>query len=303
MYRRYTLDEVKRKIVDALQSVGGTGLSGIELADKTGINRMTITKYLDVMHARGLVEKKKIGAVNVWFLESGVGDIEFPVNYIQVQQKLISAVLASKEEQAQRILLSVLNSNIDQVRVLTDIILPAVNTISELYARGKVDKTERTFLLNLLAELIDLVKFNAQPSEQKMNAQVLIVAASEDKVHLAKSTAVAFQILGWNSLYVGDVEEQIDPFFDIDFQRYISRVWGNKRGIMIICIFSSGEAPLRFLSSTAKAMKGRLKGELRIACSTTQELIIVAEENSDYIIKDLLSLVEWAAREYSIVIS
>ena len=303
MYRRYTLDEVKRKIVDALQSAGGTGLSGIELADKTGINRMTITKYLDVMHARGLVEKKKIGAVNVWFLESGVGDIEFPVNYIQVQQKLISAVLAGKEEQAQRILLSVLNSNIDQVRVLTDIILPAVNTISELYARGKVDKTERTFLLNLLAELIDLVKFNAQPSEQKMNAQVLIVAGSEDRVHLAKSTAVTFQILGWDSLYVGNVEGQIDPFFDIDFQRYISRVWSNKRGIMIICIFSSSEGPLRFLSSTAKAMKGRLKGELRVACSTIQELVIVAEENSDYIIKDLLSLVEWAEREYSVVLS
>ena len=303
MYRRYTLDEVKRKIVDALQSAGGTGLSGIELADKTGINRMTITKYLDVMHARGLVEKKKIGAVNVWFLESGVGDIEFPVNYIQVQQKLISAVLAGKEEQAQRILLSILNSNIDQVRVLTDIILPAVNTISELYARGKVDKTERTFLLNLLVELIDVVKFNAQPSEQKMNGHVLIVAGSEDRVHLAKSTAVTFQILGWDSLDIGNVEGQIDPFFDIDFQRYISRVWSNKRGIMIICIFSSSEGPLRFLSSTAKAMKGRLKGELRVACSTIQELVIVAEENSDYIIKDLLSLVEWAEREYSVVLS
>jgi hypothetical protein len=182
-------------------------------------------------------------------------------------------------------------------------VLPAVNTISELYARGKVDKTERTFLLNLMTELIDLMKFNARPSEQKMYAQVLVIAGSEDRVHLAKSAAVAFQMLGWNSLYIGNVEEQIDPFFDIDFQRYISRVWGNKRGIMIICIFSSGEGPLRFLSSTAKAMKGRLKGELRIACSTTQKLHAVAEENSDYIIKDLLSLVEWAEREYSIISS
>ncbi len=303
VYRRYTLDEVKRKIVDALQSAGGTGLSGIELADKTGINRMTITKYLDVMHAIGLVEKKKIGTVNVWFLESGVGDIEFPVNYIQVQQKLISAVLAGEEEQARRILLSVLNSNVDQVRILSDTILPTVNTISELYARGKVDKTERTFLLNLMSELIDLIKFNIRPLEQKTNANVMIVVGSEDRVHLGKSAAVAFQIQGWNSFYVGNVEDQIDPFFDIDFQRYISRMWSNKRGIMIICIFSSSEGPLRFLSSTAKAMKGRLKGELRIACSTTQELHAIADENSDYTIKDLLSLIQWAEREYGIIVS
>jgi hypothetical protein len=71
---------------------------------------------------------------------------------------------------------------------------------------------------------------------------------------------------------------------------------------MVICIFSSSEGSLRFLSSTAKAMKGRLKGELRIASSTTQELQPVAEENSDYVPKDLLPLTEWAEREYNTVV-
>jgi methanogenic corrinoid protein MtbC1 len=297
VYRRYTLDEVKRKIIDVLQG-SGTGLSGIELADKTGINRMTITKYLDVMHAMGLVKKKKTGNVNVWFLESGVADIEFPINYVQVQQKLIGAILAGGEEQARTILLSVLNSNVDQVRVLTDVIMPAANTVGELYSRGRLDKTERAFLLNLIMELIDLVKFNSRPAEQKANANVLIVAGSSDRVHAAKSAAVAFSALGWDSIYIGDVEEQIDPFFDIDFQRYVARVWGNKRGTMLICIFSSGEGALRFLSSTAKAMKGRLKGELRIATLATPELQAAAEENSDYVAKDLLSLVEWAERQH-----
>ena len=300
MYRRYTLDEVKRKIADVLQGAG-TGLSGIELADRTGINRMTITKYLDVMHAMGLVKKKKTGNVNVWFLETGVADIEFPVNYIQVQQKLINAILAGEEEQARRILLTVLNSDIDQVRVLTDVIMPAVNTVGELYSRGRLDKTERAFLLNLMMELVDLVKFNVRPSEQKANAHVLVVAGSDDKVHVAKSAAVAFSALGWGSIYIGDVEEQIDPFFDIDFQRYISRVWGGKRGLMLVCIFSSGEGSLRFLSSTAKAMKGRLRGELRIAVLATPELQAAAEENSDHVAKDLLPLVEWAEREYKVV--
>jgi methanogenic corrinoid protein MtbC1 len=277
------------------------GLSGIELADRTGINRMTITKYLDVMHAMGLVKKKKTGNVNVWFLETGVADIEFPVNYLQVQQKLIGAMLAGEEEQARRILLSVLNSDVDQVRLLAEVVLPAVNTVGELYSRGRLDKTERTFLLSLTMELIDLVKFNIRPTEQKANAHALVVAGSDDKIHLAKSAAVAFSALGWDSLYIGNVEQQIDPFFDIDFQRYISRVWGGKRGLMIVCIFSSGEGSLRFLSSTAKAMKGRLRGELRIAALATPELQAAAEENSDHVAKDLLSLVEWAERQYNIV--
>src|SRR5919204_2184194 len=203
MYRRYTFDEIKRKTIDILHGAGGTGLSGIELADRMGVNRMTMTKYLDVMHAIGLLKKKKIGNVNVWFVEIGVGDIEFPVNYIQVQQNLINAVLAGYEDQARRILINVLNSNIDQVRVMTDVIMPAVNTIGELYSRGRLNKTERTFLLSLMLELIDLIKFNAQPLETKTNAHVLVVAGSEDRVHLAKSAAVAFQMRGWDSLYIG----------------------------------------------------------------------------------------------------
>jgi methanogenic corrinoid protein MtbC1 len=303
MYRRYTLDEIKRRIIDVLQSAGGTGLSGVELADRIGINRMTITKYLDVMHAMGLLKKKKIGNVNIWFVQIGVGDIEFPINYVQVQQKLISSILAGDEEIARRILLSVMNSNVDQVKVMTDVIVPAVNTISELYSRGKLNKTERTFLSSLMMELIDLVKFNVRPGEQKSNAHVICVAGSEDRSHMAKSAAVALLARGWDSSYIGDVGEQIDPFFDIDFQRYLLRLWSNKHGLMLVCIFSSGEGSLRFLSSTAKQMKGRVRGELRITTVTTPQLRPVAEESSDYVAEDLLALVEWAEREFNYRIS
>ena len=303
MYRRYTLDEIKRRIIDVLQSAGGTGLSGVELADRIGINRMTITKYLDVMHAMGLLKKKKIGNVNIWFVQIGVGDIEFPINYVQVQQKLINSILAGDEDIARRILLSVMNSNVDQVKVMTDVIVPAVNTISELYSRGKLNKTERTFLLSLMMELIDLVKFNVRPGEQKSNAHVICVAGSEDRSHMAKSAAVALLARGWDSSYIGDVGEQIDPFFDIDFQRYLLRLWNNKHGLMLVCIFSSGEGSLRFLSSTAKQMKGRVRGELRITTVTTPQLRPVAEESSDYVAEDLLALVEWAEREFNYRIS
>ena len=299
MYRRYTLDEIKRKIIDVLQSAGGTGLSGVEVADKIGINRMTVTKYLDVMYAMGLLKKKKIGNVNIWFAQIGVADIEFPINYIQVQQKLISSILAGDEDHARRILLSVMNSNVDQVRVLADVILPAVNTIGELYSRGRLNKTERVFLLNLMMELIDLIKFNVRPAEQKAHAQVVCVAGTEDRIHIAKSAAVALLARGWDSSYIGDVGDQIDPFFDIDFQRYLLRTWGSKHGLMLVCIFSSGEGSLRFLSSTAKQMKAKIKGELRVGALTTQELHPVAQESSDYVAKDLLALVEWAEREFN----
>src|SRR5919197_1188141 len=137
MYRRYTLDEVKRKIVYVLQD-NNTGLSGVELAHKTGINRMTITKYLNILSAIGLIKKKKTGSVNVWFLETGVIDLEFPANFIEVQQKFLDAVLQGDENQSLRILVSIINSNSDQVKIFTDVVLTTVNTLKELYDRGRM---------------------------------------------------------------------------------------------------------------------------------------------------------------------
>ena len=158
----------------------------------------------------------------------------------------------------------------------------------------------RSFLQTVMIELVNITKFNVRAVEQKSNANALFVAGSEDRVLQAKSAAVAFKIQGWNATYVGNVEEEIDPFFDIDFQRYVSRVWSAKRGLMVICIFSSGEGSLRFLSSASRSLKGRLKGELKIAISATPELQQAAEEGYDYSAKDLLSLVEWAERQYNI---
>jgi hypothetical protein len=134
-----------------------------------------------------------------------------------------------------------------------------------------------------------------------MNAHVLCVAGTGDRANIAKSAAVAFQILGWDSQYVGDIEQDIDPFFDIDFQRYISRIWGNRLGMLVVCIFSSEEGPLKFLTSTARTMRGRLKGELRIVALAAPGIQPAAEESVDYAGRDLQSLLDWSERQYSTI--
>jgi predicted transcriptional regulator len=59
MHYGYNFEEVKQKVFSAL-SQNYAGLSGIELASKTKINRMTLTKYLNLMLAQGLIRKKKL---------------------------------------------------------------------------------------------------------------------------------------------------------------------------------------------------------------------------------------------------
>jgi len=298
MYRRYTLEEVKRKIIYLLQN-NSTGLSGVEIAGKTGINRMTITKYLDMLSIVGLIKKKKIGSVNLWFLERGVIDLEFPANFTEVHQKFLDAVLDGDENQSRRIIVSMINSDINQIKLLTDVLLPTVNTINELYNRGRLGKTERISFLNSILELLDLLKFNVQATETKVNAHAIAVAGSEDRIYHGKCGAIILQILGWNSSYIGNVEQHLDPFFDIDFQRYIAKVWNARNGLMLICIHSSDEASLRFLLSAIRSMNAKLKGRLEVILITSPELQPVSQDiGADYVTTDIQSMVQWAEQEF-----
>jgi hypothetical protein len=288
MYHRYTLDEVKHKIMGLLQD-DRAGLSGIEIAAKTGINRMTITKYLNILLTLGLVKKKKAGPVNIWYLESGITDLEFPINYLEVQQSFITAIFENDYEKSNRLIVNALNSTLDKGRILSDVILPTFNTI----------KTERVALLTSLSEVLDLIKFSSPLETTRNNAHAMFVASSEDKVFLAKAGALSLRISGWDSYYIGSAEEHIDPFFDIDFQRYITKVWGEKKGLMILGIFSSQESSLRFMSLAANALKTKLKGQLSIALLTSREHSYMREYiGADMAFSELQSLVDWCEKEY-----
>jgi DNA-binding IclR family transcriptional regulator len=59
MHHGYNFEEVKQKVLSTL-SQNYAGLSGVELSTKTKINRMTLTKYLNLMLTQGLVRKKKL---------------------------------------------------------------------------------------------------------------------------------------------------------------------------------------------------------------------------------------------------
>ena len=297
MFRRYTLDEVKRRIIDALQS-DNRGMSGTELSHKTGINRMTITKYLDLLYTIGLIKKKKVGSVNVWSLEQGAADFAYPMEYFEVQQRFMGALLIGNEDSARRIMMNIINSQADRLKILLDIIMPTLNTIVELYDRSKLGKTEKIYLINVIMEISELIKFNLSRDSIRQEVFAISVAGSEDATYYAKFGALAYQMLGGHSIYIGNVEGQLDPFFDIDFQRFILKAWSNKTGLMVVLICSSKESSLRFLATASLSIKDRLKGRLRIVTMTIPELESLSKRiGVDFITNDLQSLVNWTEME------
>lgn len=271
-----------------------TGMSGVELANKTGINRMTITKYLNLLYSIGLIRKKKIGTVNIWFLESGLNYPGSSINYNDLQQRFMNAILAGNDELSPKLIINAMNSGADKLKLITDIFLPTVNTISELYSRGRLNRAERINFQSVVIEILDFVKYSVHDGEKRPDISALIVCGSEDEIIHSKIIDLSLRLENCDTRYIGNVEGALDPFFDIDFQRYVTRLWRNNTGVVILCICSTVESSLRFLYSAAHVLRNKLAARLILCLMTNSELRNAYDfENADHVAASPLDLLLW----------
>ena len=271
-----------------------TGMSGVELAKKTGINRMTITKYLNLLYSIGLIKKKKIGTVNIWFLEPGLSYPGSSINYNELQQRFMNAILAGSDELSSKLIINALNSGADKLKLLTDVFLPTVNTVSELYSRGRLNRAERINFQSVVIEILDFVKYSTYSGEKRPNISALIVCGSEDAIIHSKIIELSLRLENCDTRYIGNVEGVLDPFFDIDFQRYVTKLWGSKTGVVILCICSSVESSLRFLYSAAHVLRNKLAARLILCLMTNSEIRNAYDfESADHVAVSPLDLLLW----------
>ena len=78
MARGYIEEEVKSRLISLLTN-SKTGLSGVEVSAELGINRVTMTKFLNVFAAEGIIKQKNIGNLNLWLIEEGTENLKFPI--------------------------------------------------------------------------------------------------------------------------------------------------------------------------------------------------------------------------------
>ena len=225
--------------------------------------------------------------------------IEFPLNIHNLQQKFLDCLIQGNESQAIIIISNLLFSTISKERILFDIILPTLNILNDMYNRGKISESEKLLISTTALDLVMMTKFVSTIDTPKLKAYSIVVSGSEEATSHARIASVILHLMGWHSLYLGNVENKIDPFFDIDIQRLITKKLKNVNGLSAVMIFSFNANTLKFLSNTIKALRKKAENDLRIAIFTNNDLLQVSQEmDVDYSTTDLKSLIDWAKDEY-----
>ena len=289
MAKGYQAQDIKKKLVEILTK-SKTGLSGVEISEKLGVNRVTMTKYLNIFATEGMLRQKNIGNVNLWFIEEGTQQFEFPDDYFHVKTKYLELLTARNEQKVFNLLRNCIHSKASTSKLITEVILPAIESVVELFAQGKITKSEEKFLNQIISSSIQMLNHLTADVDQRKN--VILISADSQSTLKAEAASASFHSEGWNVSFLGDMSDAIDVMFDLDLQKFLGSVWTKKNGIMIVIIFSKTEEGLKFFSQAVNSFKGKFGKNLNLVlCSDMKKKSIV---KSDLISENLETILQWS---------
>ena len=298
MTRGYQTEEIKEKLVDLLSN-SKTGLSGLEISERLSINRITATKYLNVFAAEGLIKQKNIGNVNLWFIEEGTEKFRFPEDFFKVKTKYFEYLTARKEKLAYNLVRNCFHSTTQPVKIITEIIVPAIQSVHDIFDQGKIGKSELNFLEKIISNSIQIVNLENFEIHPKKN--VIVISADHQNVLFSEAASASFHAGGWQVYSLGDMSSSIDVLFDLDLQKFLTKVWKSGMGIMVIVVFSSTEDSMKFFAESVNSIK--LKSRRRLYLAVCGDMKKNTEIEADLIDKDLEAILQWSQTTFESSVS
>lgn len=278
MAKGYSLQQIQEKLIEVL-SDSKTGLSGVEIAEKLSVNRATMAKYLNVFAAEGIIRQKNIGNANLWFVDFGTEALQFPADYYRVKERFSEYLVANQQYSAYQIIRNSFHSGADTMTMINEVILPAIASIEDLYLKAKIGTSEAKMLRGIISNSIQILNSKNEPDAKR---NVVLLSADQSSILYSQATSAALASKGWQVWQVGDVSDSIGVLYDLDLQKFITKIWKQKEGVMVITIFSGTEEGTKFFSESANSIKPKFGKNLHIVVhSRAQKQNIKAEFASE----------------------
>ena len=289
MGRGYSTEEIRQKLISTLED-SESGMSGVEISDKIGINRITMTKYLKVFAAEGLLRQKNIGNITLWFLEPGQESYNFPDDYFKVAPMYLDNLVKGLEDQVYSLIRNCLHSGATVNRLILEVILPAIDSVNGLYDDGKIGKAEQSLLQNIISKSLHI--FNQLQVVLDSKKNVVVIAADPQSRLISEAASAAFHSDGWKVSHLGDMSSAINVLFDLDFQKLVGKVWKQKPGVLIVAVFSQTDEGLNFFADAINPTREKSGKRMKLAlCGKKSKK---SKIDSDLISEKIEDILQWS---------
>ncbi|RCL29978.1 MAG: ArsR family transcriptional regulator [Nitrosopumilus sp.] len=289
MAKGYRVEEIREKLISVLKD-SDSGISGIEISKKINVSRITMTKYLKVFAAEGLLRQKNIGNVTLWFLEPGQESFDFPDDYFKITSRYLELLVKGNEEEIYSLIRNCLNSGALINRIIIEVIYPAIDHIRELFDSGKIGSAEQNLLRNIISKSLSI--FNQVPVVLDSKKNVVVIAADPESILISESASTSYHSDGWNVSHLGDMSYAIDVLFDLDFQKLVRKIWKKKSGILLVVIFSQTSEGLSFFADSINPNKTKSDKQIKLAlCGKISKKTKI---NSDLLSDNIGDVLQWS---------
>ncbi len=293
MVREYSTEKIREKLIDVLGQ-SKTGFTGVEISEKLKVNRVTMSKYLKVFAGEGLIKQKNMGSVNLWFIEEGAGKLNFPQDFFLVKNKYMEYVLAGSTPETHTLIRTALHSGAAPAKLVSEVIIPAIEAVENSYDSGKMGRSEKNFYDEIIATSLSLIGLSEVEVDQKKN--IVILASDYQNALVAQAASAALRTGKWKVSLLGDMSSAIDVMFDIDLQRFLNKIWPKRDGIMIIVVFASKEAEIKFFTQAIEAGRGKYGKNVHLALCT--KIGKKTKTGADFVSADVETLLQWCQTVY-----
>lgn len=289
MGKGYSTEEIREKLISTLDDKV-SGMSGVEISEKIGINRITMAKYLKVFAAERLLRQKNIGNVTLWFLEPGQESFNFPDDYFKIAPQYIDYLVKGNEDQVFSLIRNCLHSGGTVNRLILEVIFPSIQHVQKLYDDGKIGTSEQNLLRTTISKSLQIFNQIQVAVDPKKN--IVVMAADAQSRLDSEAASAVYHSDGWKVSHLGDMSSAIDVLFDLDFQKLIGKIWKQKPGILIISVFSQTGEGLDFFANSINPIKEKSGKHMKLAlCGKISKK---SKINSDVVSEKIEDILQWS---------
>ena len=289
MARGYLSKEIREKLIFILKD-SDSGMSGTEISKKINVSRITMTKFLKVFAAEGLLRQKNIGNLTLWFLEPGQESFTFPDDYFKITSRYLELLVKGTEDQIYSLIQNCLNSGASINQLILEVIYPAIDYLDNLYESGKIGSAEKNLLRTTISKSLDIFNQISVVNDPKKN--VVVIAADPESILISESASASYHSDGWNVSHLGDMSSAVNILFDLDFQKLIGKIWKQKIGVLLVVIFSQTSEGLSFFADSINSNKK--KSDRRIKLALCGNISKKTKINSDLLSDKISDILQWS---------
>lgn len=286
MGKGYSSEQIRQKLISILDGEV-SGMSGVEISEKMNVSRITMTKYLQVFAAEGLLRQKNIGNVNLWFLEPGQESFTFPDDYFKIASKYIECLVKGDESQVYSLIRNCLHSGGLVKLLIFEVIFPSIDHVMKLYDDAKIGTSEKHLFETTISKSLQIFNQIQVVSDPKKN--VVVIASGAQSRLDSESASAAYHSDGWNVSHLGDMSSAINVLFDLDFQKLVGKIWKQKSGILVVVVFAKTTEDLIFFADSINSVKKKYDKHLKlILCGRVSKKTKIKSDLASEKIEDIL---------------